>query len=400
MLGALAQGTTTITHFLASADCLSTLEALRALGVPITYGAQQVVVHGGTGLKPAHLSLNMNNAGTATRLLMGLLAAQPFTSKLFGDASLSQRPMTRVTSPLATMGAKITTEDGHLPAVIHGQQLQAIDYTLPVASAQVKSAILLAGLQAQGTTVVREPLPTRDHTEKMLQAFGATVNVSADHHTVKLQGGQLLTGTAVAVPGDMSSAAFFIAAATLVPHSQVHLPSVGVNPTRTGFLEVVKRMGGRVEVTPVETPGEPQADLVVTAASLQPIELTAKDIPAVIDELPLVALLAAHADGVSHIHGAEELRVKETDRIQTIVSELRKLGVAITEYPDGFAVDGRQTQTVLDPEVDSHGDHRIGMMLAVAALVVERPLVLKDAEAMTVSYPDFLDDLAQICQEA
>ncbi|MFD1484326.1 3-phosphoshikimate 1-carboxyvinyltransferase [Lacticaseibacillus baoqingensis] len=398
MLGALAKGTTTITNFLSSADCLSTLEALRALGVPITYTEQQVTVHGGGRLKPAHVALNMNNAGTATRLLMGLLAAQPFTSCLVGDASLSKRPMRRVSQPLAAMGAAIDLDAGHLPAVITGRPLKAIDYTLPVASAQVKSAILLAGLQAAGTTIVREALPTRDHTERMLKAFGVRLTVSADRQTIALPGGQPLIATPVAVPGDMSSAAFFIAAATIVPNSHIRLPQVGINPTRTGFLQIVRRMGGNIKVTPLESAGEPLADLEVTDTKLQPIDLAAADIPAVIDELPLVALLAAHANGVSHIHGAEELRVKETDRIQTIVSELRKLGVAIEAYADGFVIDGRKTSPITDAHVDSHGDHRIAMMLAVAALVADAPLELHDAAAMTVSYPDFLTDLERLCK--
>ena len=398
ILGAISTGTTTLHHFLTAADCLSTLNALRALGVPIHREAQTVTITGQglKGLRAANQPLDMGNAGTATRLLAGLLSGQDFDSTLVGDASLSRRPMERVSRPLAEMGAQMDLTAGHLPLQIHGRALHAARIQMTVASAQVKSALILAALQADRPSTIIEKLPTRDHTERLLRAFGGVLTTATDGRTITVQPQPQLTGQTLTVPGDVSSAAFFLTAASIVPGSRVTLKDVGLNPTRTGIIDVLQRMGGHLEIYRKNQSGEPLGDVTVSAAKLHPIQLTAVDIPAVIDELPLVALLAATADGVSEISGAQELRVKETDRIATIVTELRKLGVVITEKPDGFIIDGRQPWHVTDPQFASHGDHRIGMMMAVAALRVTTPTTLTGAAAIDISYPSFFTDLAQL----
>lgn len=398
MLGAISEGTTTLTHFLTSADCLSTLAAFQQLGVPIQREGTTVTVHGVGlhGLKASTAKLDMGNSGTTTRLIMGLLAGQPFNTTLVGDSSLSKRPMKRVSEPLATMGADITTTDGHLPVTVKGQKLHAVNYQLKVASAQVKSAMILAALQADEPTTLVEKLPTRDHTERMLTAFGGEISTAADGLTITVQPQPHLKGQAMTVPGDMSSAAFFMTAASLVAGSNITLKDVGLNKTRTGLLEILKAMGGDITVVAEPTTGELIGDLTVKSADLQPINIGKAQIPAVIDELPLVALLAAKANGISRITGAEELRVKETDRISAIVTEFKKLGIAIEELPDGFVIDGRQPWHVVDPVLDAHDDHRIGMVLGIAALLIDQPLQLKGADSVRISYPEFFDDLDKL----
>lgn len=398
MLGAISEGTTTLTHFLTSADCLSTLAAFQQLGVPIERKGTTVTVHGVglNGLKPSSTPLDMGNSGTTTRLIMGLLSGQPFSTTLMGDASLSKRPMKRVSEPLATMGADMTTTDGHLPVTIHGQKLHGVNYQLKVASAQVKSALILAALQADEPTTLTELLPTRDHTERMLTAFGGEITTEDDGVTITVQPQPHLHGQSMTVPGDMSSAAFFMTAASLVPGSEITLKDVGLNHTRTGLLDILTAMGGKISVKAQPTNGEPIGDLTIQTAKLKPINIGKEQIPAVIDELPLVALLAAKADGVSRITGAEELRVKETDRITAIVTEFKKLGVAIEELPDGFVIDGRKPWHVVDPVLDAYDDHRIGMVLGIAALLVDTPLKLKGADSVRISYPEFFDDLDQL----
>ncbi|RRK11174.1 3-phosphoshikimate 1-carboxyvinyltransferase [Lactiplantibacillus garii] len=398
MLGAISSGQTVLKHFLTADDCLSTLNALRSLGVPITRQGTTVTVTGRErhGLTAATVPLDMGNAGTATRLLTGLLAGQPFDSTLVGDPSLSQRPMARVSEPLATMGAAIELTAGHLPLTIHGRPLHATNVQMTVASAQVKSALILAALSADGPSTIVEKLPTRDHTERLLRVFGGQLETAADGRTITVQPHPQLVGQTLTVPGDLSSAAFFMAAASIVPGSRIRLERVGLNPTRSGFLTVLKRMGGDVSVERLTNPGEPLGNVEIAFSTLKPIRLTAKDVPAVIDELPLVALLAATADGISVISGAEELRVKETDRIATIVTELSKLGVQITEQPDGFVIDGRPAWQLQTPNFDSHGDHRIGMMMAIAALRLSTPTTLSGAEAINISYPGFFADLQRL----
>lgn len=395
MLGAISEGTTHLSHFLTSADCLSTLAAFQQLGVHIERDGQDVTIHGVGlhGLKPSAQPLDMGNSGTTTRLISGLLAGQSFTSTLIGDASLSKRPMKRVSVPLSEMGANIETTDGHLPMTITGSPLHSVTYQLQVASAQVKSALILAALQADKPSTLVELLPTRDHTERMLTQFGGDITTAADGVTITVQPQPHLTGQTMTVPGDMSSAAFFMVAASLVPNSKITLKDVGLNKTRTGLLDILQRMGGKVSIDAAPTDGEPIGDLTIETADLHPINIGAADIPAVIDELPLVALLAAKADGISRITGAEELRVKETDRIAAIVQEFTKLGINIEELPDGFVIDGRTPWHVTDNQLDAHDDHRIGMVLGVAGLLVDKPVQLAGADSVRISYPEFFDDL-------
>lgn len=400
MFGAISEGTTILHHFLTAEDCLSTLKAFQQLGVPITRDGKTVKIEGVGlhGLQEPNEPLDMGNSGTTTRLIMGLLAGQNFQTKLIGDASLSKRPMKRVSEPLAQMGADIAVTDGHLPATITGKQLHSVDYHLKVASAQVKSALILAGLQADGDSIFVEKQPTRNHTEIMLRAFGADIETEPDEVTITVHPDPKMHGIEMNVPGDMSSAAFFMTAASLVPNSKVKLLNVGMNDTRTGLYEILKRMGGKISLSNENSDGEPTADLTVESANLKPIEIGADEIPTVIDELPLVALLAAKANGISKITGAGELRVKETDRISAIVTEFRKLGISIEELEDGFIIDGRKPWHVADSQLDSHGDHRIGMVMAVAALLVDQPLTLAGADSINISYPEFFDDLDTLIQ--
>lgn len=398
MFGAISRGRTTLHHFLTAEDCLSTLHAFQEMGVSIRRDGETVEIDG-VGLNGLHeptKPLDMGNSGTTTRLIMGLLAGQRFETTLFGDDSLSQRPMRRVSDPLALMGANICVTEGHLPARIHGQKLHGIEYQLKVASAQVKSAMILAAIQAEGPSILVEKQPTRNHTERMLNAFGASIETLDDNVTIKVAPQPELTGIDLTIPSDMSSAAFFLVAATLVPHSRITLKNVGMNETRTGLLSILKRMGGKVTATNERDDGEPTADLTVMSADLKPIEIGAEEIPAVIDELPLVVLLAAKANGVSRITGAGELRVKETDRISAVVHEFSKLGIAIRELPDGFVIDGSKPWHVETTKLSSHGDHRIGMTLAVASLLVDEPLRLADSDAVNISYPTFFEDLRSV----
>lgn len=401
MLGSISEGDTTITHFLEGEDCLSTLQAFRDLGVEIDKTDDQVVVHG-NGIKALHAAnhaLNMGNSGTTTRLMMGLLAGLPFDSKLIGDSSLSKRPMKRVSEPLKTFGVNVETNDGKLPAMVRGGSVHAAEYQLSVASAQVKSALILASLFANQPSTIVEKLPTRNHTEIMLRQFGANVKTASDSLTITVQPHPHLTGQTIYVPGDISSAAFFMVAATIIPGSDVVLQKVNLNPTRTGILKVLEKMNANITVTELPSSGEPIGDIRVKGSQLRPITLTDADIPALVDEIPLVALLAACADGISEISGAEELRVKETDRIVAITNELRKLGVTVTEKPDGMIITGQPAWNIKNHHLDSYGDHRIGMMATVAALRTDEDLYLQNPESIKISYPHFFEDLAKINQE-
>lgn len=400
MIGAISEGRTEIEHFLCGEDCLSTMKALQALGVRIVRDGEHVVVEGAglRGLKQPEGPLDMGNSGTTTRLMMGLLSGQDLTAVMEGDASLSKRPMKRVSDPLKAFGASVVlSAGGVLPAVVHGGRIHPAEVTMQVASAQVKSALILAALYADGESKIVEKLPTRDHTEIMLKAFGADVRTADDGVTIKVTGNPKLVGRNVTVPGDMSSAAFFITAAALVPGSEVTFDNVSLNPTRTGILHVLCRMGGDVSVVPdAGAEGEKRGTVRVRHAPLHAIELTEVDVPAVIDELPLVALLAASADGTSRITGAGELRVKETDRIAVTAEELRKFGVEVEELEDGMVITGRKSWDIRNTELDSHGDHRIGMMDAVAALAADREMELANEDAVDISYPTFFSDLEQI----
>ncbi|MEK1402414.1 3-phosphoshikimate 1-carboxyvinyltransferase [Limosilactobacillus fermentum] len=399
MIGALSEGTTVIDHFLAGEDCLITLRALQDLGVEIERKGEHVEVigRGIAGLVEPAAPLQMNNSGTSTRLLMGILAGQSFTSQLVGDASLSRRPMKRVQGPLARLGAQIgLSEAGTLPATVVGHPLQGARVKLEVASAQIKSAVILAALQAQGSTTVSEPLPTRDHTERLLKAFGANLTVDRAANSITVTPGARLVGQEVLVPGDPSSAAFFLVAGAVIANSHLTVKDVCLNPTRTGLIRVLKKMGARLSIKETASGGEPLGDVTIQTSQLRAVTVNAKDVPDLIDELPLVALLAACADGVSEISGAGELRVKETDRIQTVAELLLQLGVDVEERPDGWRIVGRPNWQVQKLNLNSHGDHRLGMLAAVAALRSTTPLFLIDPDAVAVSYPSFFADLAKL----
>ena len=399
MLGALAKGETRIRHFLPGQDCLTTVKAFQDLGVRIDREGESLLVYGQglRGLKAADKALDMGNSGTTTRLLLGILAGSSFASQLIGDASLSKRPMKWVSQPLAKFGAEIALSPaGTLPATVKGHKLRGAEIQLEVASAQVKSAAIFAALAADSPSTIIEKLPTRNHTEIMLRQFGADITTEADNLTIHVQPGQELLGQEVEVPGDMSSAAFWLTAGAIVPNSKVTLSRVNLNPTRTGIVKVLEQMGAKISIEQVPSKGEELGNLTIETSQLAPVKLTAADIPAVIDELPLVALLAACADGSSEIRGAEELRVKETDRIKTVSQELGKLGVEITELPDGMIIKGRKNWQVKDDTLDSHGDHRLGMMAAIAALKSDKPLRLANEDSISVSYPGFFSDLEKL----
>lgn len=397
IFGAISTGTTTVRNFLRSADCLSTMQAFRDLGVTIDDQGDQVTLQGVglTGLKQASAALDMGNSGTSTRLISGLLAGQPFESRLVGDASLSKRPMKRVSDPLSQMGAKIDSVDGHPPMTISGGSLTGINYELPVASAQVKSAIILAALQASGPSTIIEPSPSRDHTERMLTAFSPK-SIEKQGQQIVIHPGHDLRGQAITVPGDISSAAFWLVAGAIVPNSSITVKNVGINPTRTGILTVLEQMGANLTITNRQDQAEPSADITVTSSNLRPFEIGAEAIPALVDEVPLLALLAARANGISKITGAEELRFKESDRLQAISQEFTKLGITIEELPDGLVIDGRPSWHVVDPNLDSYQDHRIAMTLKIASLLVDEPVTIKDFDSVRISYPTFLTDLAQL----
>lgn len=397
MFGALAEGTTTIEGFLPGADCLSTIDCFRRMGVDIEQEGDRVTVHGKGwyGLQEPSQHLDVGNSGTTIRLMAGILATQPFHAVMEGDESIAKRPMRRVIGPLRQMGAKIDgRKDGeYTPLSIRGGDLQGISYQSPVASAQVKSAILLAGLQAKGVTSVTEPQLSRDHTERMLQAFG--VKVVRDGRTVSVEGGQILKGRAIRVPGDISSAAFLIAAVMMVPGSSLLIENVGINPSRTGIIDVVRAMGGRIELQNERVVNEePVADLLVTHAELRGIEIGGEIIPRLIDEIPVIAVMATQASGRTVIRDAEELRVKETDRIATVASQLSRFGAKVTPTPDGLIVEGATPLT--GATIDSMGDHRIGMAMAIAGLAAAGETVIENDEAINVSFPGFADILAHI----
>jgi 3-phosphoshikimate 1-carboxyvinyltransferase len=394
MFGSIASGITTIENFLPGEDCLSTISCFRQLGVEIVQNGSDVTVTGKgvDGLIQPEETLYVGNSGTTIRLMMGILSGLHFQSTLEGDESIARRPMTRVTLPLAKMGARITGENNgeFTPLTVDGQGLSGITYELPVASAQVKSAILLAGLQAEGETIVIEPVKTRDHTERMIKQFGG--EVERVESAVKVSGGQLLKGTHINVPGDISSAAFFLVAAAIVPGSDILLRNVGLNPTRTGIIDVLVAMGADITIEPYDAEAaEPAGDIRIKYSNLKGTTVEGELIPRLIDEIPVIALLATQAEGKTVIRDAGELKVKETNRIDTVVNELRKLGANIEATDDGMIIQGNQS---LDGgTVSAHGDHRIGMMLSIAALLCKNEVNLEQSEAVAVSYPGFFDDL-------
>ncbi len=394
MLGAVADGVTRITGFLEGADALSTRNIFQAMGVRID-GPEggRVTVHGvgRDGLRAPSAPLDCGNAGTAMRLLMGLLAGQAFASELVGDETLMRRPMRRVADPLALMGARIET-DGDCPPVriSPSDGLRGIDFRLPVASAQLKSALLLAGLYASGRTTLVEPAPTRDHTERMLGGFG--VRVERDGARVAIEGGQRLAGCTIDVPADISSAAFFLVGASIAPGSDLVLEHVGMNPTRTGVIDILRLMGADITVlAEAEVGGEPVADLRVRSAALHGIDVPEALVPLAIDEFPAVFIAAACARGRTRVSGAAELRVKESDRIATMAEGLHALGVATEPTADGMLIEGRADGPAFSGgRVQAHGDHRIAMSFAMAALRASAPVAIGDTENVATSFPGFV----------
>lgn len=394
MFGAIAEGKTTVTGFLPGEDCLSTIDCFRKLGVDIQVDGTNVEINspGMDGWQEPKEVLYTGNSGTTTRLMLGILAGTNFHSVMTGDASIGKRPMGRVTNPLKQMGAKINgRENGqYTPIAIQGTALKAIDYTMPVASAQVKSAILLAGLRADGTTIVREKEITRDHTERMLQQFGAKIDVKDG--VISLEGGQRLHGTHVDVPGDISSAAFFLVAGAIVPNSEIVLKNVGINPTRAGIIEVMQQMGANVAVDQeLSDAAEPTATITIRTSILKGTTIEGDIIPRLIDEIPIIALLATQAEGTTIIRDAEELKVKETDRITAVVTELKKLGADITATDDGMIING--PTSLKGSKLSTYGDHRIGMMAAIASLITDSSIEIDDADCIAVSYPTFFEHL-------
>lgn len=397
MFGSIASGVTEIRNFLPGADCRATAAAMQAMGVQIdSLGPNHLRVHGVGlhGLKAPSTALDLGNSGTSMRLFTGLLAGQDFDVTLTGDASLSRRPMRRVTEPLAQMGARFTTtEAGTAPLTIHGSaQIQPMDYHMPMASAQVKSAVLLAGLYADGCTRVVEPKVTRDHTERMLRGFGYAVE--SQDGRISLTGGAELTAHDVDVPGDLSSAAFFMVAAAIVPGACLRIENVGLNPTRTGVIEILQRMGAQVEVTDQRiSMGEPVGTVSVTGAPLKGIEIGADLVALAIDELPVIFIAAACAQGRTQVTGAEELRVKESDRLAIMADGLQAVGIEAQTQPDGITIEGG---TIRGGRIHSHDDHRIAMAFAVAGQRSQEPIELLDCDVVATSFPSFLDCAAQI----
>lgn len=404
MLGSIANGVTRVSGFLSGADAIATMQAFRTMGVRIEREGNSLEIYGvgRAGLSAPETDIDLGNSGTAMRLMMGLLAGQNFDVRLSGDASLCSRPMGRIVEPLSSMGANIVTSDGNAPLSLlnasrQGAALTAIEYELPMASAQVKSAVLLAGLYAEGKTCVTEPAPTRDHTERMLRGFA--YDVQSDGARICLSGGGSLRAATIDVPADISSAAFFMVGACISPNSRVRLRHVGINPTRTGIVRILKKMGATIEYeNQKEVGGEPVADIVVSGGALEGINIPGEWVPLAIDEIPVIAIAAACARGVTRLTGAEELRVKESDRIMAIVQVLTALGIDASETSDGFVIQGKgraNTAALSDSifkagEVQSHDDHRIAMAASIASLRADGPIVIRDCENVITSFPGFV----------
>lgn len=398
MFGAISHGKTTITNFLKAEDCLSTMSIFRQLGVRIEEEEEKIHVYGYgvEGLQTPTERLDAGNSGTTIRLLLGILAGSKISAEVSGDDSLNRRPMGRVMNPLREMGADLKgIEHPDLPPLrVTGGPLKPIEYEMPIASAQVKSAILFAALQADGETTIIEKERSRNHTEEMIKQFGGEIRV--EDKVITLAGGQRLVGQNVAVPGDISSAAFYLVAASILPDSEVLLKQVGINPTRTGILDVLIEMGASIQEMQIDQQNQ-AADLMVRSANLQACTIEGEIIPCLIDELPILALAATQAQGTTIIRDAQELKVKETNRIDATAEELIKMGANIETTDDGLIIHG--PTPLHGAIVDSHGDHRIGMMLQIAALLTDEPVELNHPEAVNISYPDFFTDLAGLIKE-
>jgi 3-phosphoshikimate 1-carboxyvinyltransferase len=396
LLAAIAEGESRISNYSTGADCQSTLGCLGALGVAIEKKGNEVTIQGAgrSGLKPPRETLDAGNSGSTIRMLSGILAAQPFHSRIAGDESLSRRPMERIMRPLREMGASIRARDGKFPPLeIAGSRLHAIDYTLPVASAQVKTCVLLAGLLARGRTTVHEPVRTRDHTEIALREFGAGIEVKGREVTV--EGGSMLEGREIAVPGDLSSAAFLLAAALAAGEASLVIRGVGLNPTRSALLDFLISIGGEIKVLSLDqSGGELCGDLLVRNSRLRGGVIEKELTAALIDEIPVLCVLGAVSQGGIAVRDAQELRVKETDRIATVAENLGRMGIEAEVFPDGLRVPGGQR--FHSAEVDSFGDHRIAMAFAVAALLADGESLIRGAEAASVSYPEFFATLREV----
>jgi 3-phosphoshikimate 1-carboxyvinyltransferase len=414
IFSSLSKGKSIIKNFLRAEDTISTVNAMRMLGIeieenvippvpPLVKGGEggfsgELIIHGKGlyGLKETIDTIDCGNSGTTMRLLSGVLSGNPFFSILTGDESLRQRPMSRVIIPLRQMGAEIMArcDDRYPPIAMRGKRLKAIQYTMPVASAQVKSAILLAGLYAEGETEVIEPLKSRDHTERMMTAFGAEIKIKDLH--IKIHGGTELQGLEMYVPGDFSSAAFFIVGALLIRDSEILIKGVGINPTRTGLLSVLQEMGADIRISNInEVSGEPVADIYCKGGrELKSINITKEKIPSLIDEFPILCVIATQATGITTIRGAKELRVKESDRIKTIATELRKMGAEIEEFEDGLNITGGRG--LKGTVIESYKDHRIAMAMAIAAIIADGTTTINDVSSVSISFPGFFDILKRL----
>ena len=396
MFGSLAKGTTRITHFLEGADCLSTISCFRKMGIDIENNNGEILVHGKglRGLSSPTDILDVGNSGTTTRLISGILAGQNFVSELTGDDSIQSRPMKRIMTPLLSMGADITSIKGNncVPLRIAGHPLKAIHYDSPVASAQVKSCVLLAGMYSDGVTSVTEPVLSRNHTEIMLNYFGA--QVTSEGTTASIVPEPSLHAREITVPGDISSAAYFIAAGLLVPGSEILLKNVGINPTRDGLLRVCKDMGADITMLNVNMDGEPTADLLVRTSSLHGTTVGGEIIPTLIDEIPMIAVMAAFAEGTTIIKDAKELKVNESDRILVMAENLSRMGADITPTEDGMIIHGGKP--LHGAVIDSYLDHRVAMSFAIAGLLCDGPLSIKGGDCVKISYPEFYEDLYRL----
>jgi len=398
IFSSLANGRSVIRNFLRAEDPFSTINAFRALGVQIEDSNEEIIIDGRglNGLKEPEDVINCGNSGTTIRLISGILAGNPFFSVLTGDASLRSRPMGRIIIPLSQMGAEIRARSNNKypPLSIKGGYLKAVRYEMPVASAQVKSSIILAGLYTDGITEVIEPIKSRDHTERMLPAFGAEINIK--DNVISIKGRAELKSNLIEIPGDFSSAAFFLVGALIIDNSDLIIKNVGINPTRTGVLEVLQRMGADIKIENTRyISGEPVADLYCTGGKkLKALNIKREQIPSMIDEFPILCVAATQAEGVTTIRGAEELRVKESDRIKSMVSELRKMGVEIEEYPDGLSIKG--SSSLRGADIESHNDHRIAMAMSIAGLIAEGVTTINGVSSVNISFPGFFDIIRRL----
>jgi len=398
IFGSIAEGVTEIEGFLMGEDCLSTIQCFRQMGIPIEIQDDKIYIQGKglQGLSAPKEPLDVGNSGTTIRLLTGLLAAQSFSTTITGDGSIQKRPMKRIVEPLRRMGADISgKEDGnYAPLHIQGKELKGIHYDLPVASAQVKSAILLGSLYAEGQTTIVEPARSRDHTELMMNYFGG--KIKTEGLTITSEPIQQLIGKKVSIPGDISSAAFFLVAGAILPQSELRLTHVGINPTRNGVIQVLQKMGANIEIlNPRHVSGEPVADLVIGSSSLQGTIIEGDIIPTLIDELPILAVAACFAEGITVIRDAQELKVKESNRIRTMTEELTKLGASIQETEDGMIIQGGVP--LGGGTVESYGDHRVAMSLAIAGLASKEGIEILGSECVDISFPNFFEILEELC---